>query len=149
MSYKQKLKKRGPKKNWAKNQPRAGFYNPNSITMTILDNKGHTQYARINQNTIDMLDWVLEDKEYEINDSGDPILESLSNFKSIAFDFRNISKGKRIVGAFFPYYNNSDIDLTPYGIYKRGEVHTHTVCVPYYKAAPYNISHTKKFSRAK
>ena len=93
-----------------------------NIIMTILDNKGHTQYARINQNTIDMLDWVLEDKQYEINDSGDPILESLSNFKSIAFDFRNISKGKRIVGAFFPYYNNSDIDLTPYGIYKRGEV---------------------------
>ena len=27
--------------------------------------------------------------------------------------------------------------------------HTHTVCVPYYKAAPYNISHTKIFSRAK
>ena len=93
-----------------------------NIIMTILDNKGRTQYARVNQNTIDMLDWVLEDKEYEINDSGDPILESLSNFKSIAFDFRNISKGKRIVGAFFPYYNNSDIDLTPYGIYKRGEV---------------------------
>ena len=93
-----------------------------NIIMTILDNKGHTQYARVNQNTIDMLDWVLEDKQYEINDSGDPILESLSNFKSIAFDFRNISKGKRIVGAFFPYYNNSDIDLTPYGIYKRGEV---------------------------
>ena len=92
------------------------------IIMTIVDKKGHTQYARVNQNTIDMLDWVLEDKEYEINDSGDPILESLSNFKSIAFDFRNISKGKRIVGAFFPYYNNSDIDLTPYGIYKRGEV---------------------------
>ena len=23
--------------------------------------------------------------------------------------------------------------------------HTHTVCVPYYKAAPYNISHTKIF----
>ena len=22
------------------------------------------------------------------------------------------------------------------------KVHTHTVCVPYYKAAPYNISHT-------
>ena len=21
-------------------------------------------------------------------------------------------------------------------------IHTHTVCVPYYKAAPYNISHT-------
>ena len=74
------------------------------IIMTIVDKKGHTQYARVNQNTIDMLDWVLEDKEYEINDSGDPILESLSNFKSIAFDFRNISKGKRIVGAFFPYY---------------------------------------------
>lgn len=92
------------------------------IIMTIVDKKGHTQYARVNQNTIDMLDWVLEDKEYEINDSGDPILESLSNFKSIAFDFRNISKGTRIVGAFFPYYNNSDIDLTPYGIYKRGEV---------------------------
>ena len=28
-------------------------------------------------------------------------------------------------------------------------IHTHTVCVPYYKAAPYNISHTKIFSRAK
>ena len=27
---------------------------------------------------------------------------------------------------------------------KNGE-HTHTVCVPYYKAAPYNISHTKIF----
>ena len=24
-------------------------------------------------------------------------------------------------------------------------IHTHTVCVPYYKAAPYNISHTKIF----
>ena len=24
---------------------------------------------------------------------------------------------------------------------------THTVCVPYYKAAPYNISHTKIFVR--
>ena len=41
-----------------------------NIIMTILDNKGHTQYARVNQNTIDMLDWVLEDKQYEINDSG-------------------------------------------------------------------------------
>ena len=30
-----------------------------------------------------------------------------------------------------------------------GTAHTHTVCVPYYKAAPYNISHTKIFSRAK
>ena len=29
------------------------------------------------------------------------------------------------------------------------EQHTHTVCVTYYKAAPYNISHTKIFSRAK
>ena len=29
------------------------------------------------------------------------------------------------------------------------DVHTHSVCVPYYKAAPYNISHTKIFSRAK
>ena len=38
------------------------------IIMTIVDKKGHTQYARVNQNTIDMLDWVLEDKEYEIND---------------------------------------------------------------------------------
>ena len=28
------------------------------------------------------------------------------------------------------------------------QVHTHTVCVPYYKAAPYNISHTKNFSMA-
>ena len=26
--------------------------------------------------------------------------------------------------------------------------HTHTVCVPYYKAAPYNISHTKIFLMA-
>ena len=33
--------------------------------------------------------------------------------------------------------------------YVNGWQHTHTVCVPYYKAAPYNISHTKKFSRAK
>ena len=32
---------------------------------------------------------------------------------------------------------------------KSGRIHTHTVCVPYYKAAPYNISHTKIFSRAK
>ena len=28
-------------------------------------------------------------------------------------------------------------------------INTHTVCVPYYKATPYNISHTKIFSRAK
>ena len=27
-------------------------------------------------------------------------------------------------------------------------LHTHTVCVPYYKAAPYNISHTKNFLMA-
>ena len=27
-------------------------------------------------------------------------------------------------------------------------IHTHTVCVPYYKAAPYNISHTQNFSMA-
>ena len=93
-----------------------------NIIMTILDNKGHTQYARVNQNTIDMLYWVLEDKQYEINDSGDPILESLSNVKKLDFEFKDISRGGRIVGAFFPYYNNSDIDLTPYGIYKRGEV---------------------------
>ena len=89
------------------------------IIMTIVDKKGHTQYARVNQNTIDMLDWVLEDKQYEINDSGDPILESLSNVKKLDFEFKDISRGGRIVGAFFPYYNNSDIDLTPYGIYKR------------------------------
>ena len=25
------------------------------------------------------------------------------------------------------------------------DLHTHTVCVPYYKATPYNISHTKIF----
>ena len=28
------------------------------------------------------------------------------------------------------------------------QIHTHTVCVPYYKAAPYNISHTKIFLMA-
>ena len=26
--------------------------------------------------------------------------------------------------------------------YEEGKEHTHTVCVPYYKAAHYNISHT-------
>ena len=26
--------------------------------------------------------------------------------------------------------------------YECPNIHTHTVCVPYYKAAPYNISHT-------
>ena len=28
---------------------------------------------------------------------------------------------------------------------RKYSTHTHTVCVPYYKAAPYNISHTKIF----
>ena len=34
--------------------------------------------------------------------------------------------------------------ITGYQIYFN-IIHTHTVCVPYYKAAPYNISHTKIF----
>ena len=31
----------------------------------------------------------------------------------------------------------------------RGQTHTHTVCVTYYKASPYNISHTKNIFTAK
>ena len=42
-------------------------------------------------------------------------------------------------------FNNHD-SLTPKEILEFGTLtpngHTHTVCVPYYKAAPYNISHT-------
>ena len=33
-------------------------------------------------------------------------------------------------------------DVSPYA---SASPHTHTVCVPYYKATPYNISHTKIF----
>ena len=36
-------------------------------------------------------------------------------------------------------------DVSPYA---SASPHTHTVCVPYYKATPYNISHTKNFSMA-
>ena len=47
--------------------------------------------------------------------------------------------------------NELDVDLIDerINLYLKKNQHTHTVCVPYYKAAPYNISHTKIFSRAK
>ena len=51
-------------------------------------------------------------------------------------------------GAFRGCFSLVNITI-PHVISIEAEVftHTHTVCVPYYKAAPYNISHTKKFSR--
>ena len=34
-------------------------------------------------------------------------------------------------------------------VYSLSFLHTHTVCVTYYKASPYNISHTKNIFTAK
>ena len=39
-------------------------------------------------------------------------------------------------------YASASPDVSPYA---SASPHTHTVCVPYYKATPYNISHTKIF----
>ena len=47
-----------------------------------------------------------------------------------------------------PKEQTLSIYTTPHTIDKDiylAKEHTHTVCVPYYKAAPYNISHTKIF----
>ena len=45
------------------------------------------------------------------------------------------------------YHSKISINSVLYLIYcwSHTHTHTHTVCVPYYKAAPYNISHTKIF----
>ena len=40
------------------------------------------------------------------------------------------------------------IDAQAIKVLVPSDLHTHTVCVPYYKAAPYNISHTKIFLMA-
>ena len=68
----------------------------------------------------------------------------------------NISKAKKInlicVSTIKPglynYYSATTVNYImrrfnelDYGL-KYEQIHTHTVCVTYYKAAPYNISHT-------
>ena len=45
--------------------------------------------------------------------------------------------------------SNGICSLTINSINKSFILHTHTVCVTYYKASPYNISHTKNIFTAK
>ena len=69
--------------------------------------------------------------------------------KFISRDSSNISKHQNSLHKTFvenlEEINNKIMKL----LIEVNASHTHTVCVPYYKAAPYNISHTKIFSRAK
>lgn len=93
------------------------------IAMTIHNNNGTVQYARLNENTINLLDTILEyNDDADISDSNNVIIDTFCDVNRIDFEFREFAKGKRHVGAFFPYYNLSDIDLTGYGIYRKNEV---------------------------
>ena len=91
------------------------------IRMTIETKYNEISYAHGNQNTIDVLEYLLEYNDFNLSDSNDVLVFNINDYKQITFEFIDFKKGKRITAAFFPYYNISDIDLSSYGIYHKDE----------------------------
>ena len=91
------------------------------IRMTIETKYNEISYAHVNQNTIDVLEYLLEYNDFNLSDSNDVLTFNINDYKQITFEFIDFKKGKRITAAFFPYYNISDIDLSSYGIYHKDE----------------------------
>ena len=91
------------------------------IRMTIETKYNEISYAHVNQNTIDVLEYLLEYNDFNLSDSNDVLIFNINDYKQITFEFIDFKKGKRITAAFFPYYNISDIDLSSYGIYHKDE----------------------------
>ena len=91
------------------------------IRMTIETKYNEISYAHVNQNTIDVLEYLLEYNDFNLSDSNDVLVFNINDYKQITFEFIDFKKGKRITAAFFPYYNISDIDLSSYGIYHKDE----------------------------
>ena len=91
------------------------------IRMTIETKYNEISYAHVNQNTIDVLEYLLEYNDFNLSDSNDVFVFNINDYKQITFEFIDFKKGKRITAAFFPYYNISDIDLSSYGIYHKDE----------------------------
>ena len=91
------------------------------IRMTIETKYNEISYAHVNQNTIDVLEYLLDYNDFNLSDSNDVLIFNINDYKQITFEFIDFKKGKRITAAFFPYYNISDIDLSSYGIYHKDE----------------------------
>lgn len=92
------------------------------IRMTIETKYHEISYAHVNQNTIDVLEYLLDDNDFSLSDSNDVLVFNVNDYKKITFEFIDLKEGKRITASFFPYYNISDIDLSSYGIYRKDKI---------------------------
>ena len=105
---------------------------------------GHGKMAKIRE-TPKIKNFLLS-----INSKWPPRSKSCYNLGFHNFDVRGLLISLKIMPCFDPrlnYIREAMYFSMILSVAKPN--HTHTVCVTYYKAAPYNISHTKIFSRAK
>ena len=88
-----------------------------NVRLTFHDKDGHVYYRILNENTITYLDDLIYKDNFEIRDSFDDFVHSVNEITKIDIEFRGRKEGKRINAGFFPFINNSDIDLKRYGIF--------------------------------
>ena len=105
------------------------------IRMTIETKYNEISYAHVNQNTIDVLEYLLEYNDFNLSDSNDVLIFNINDYKQITFEFIDFKKGKRITAAFFPYYNISDIDLSSYGIYHKDEINPESCLITAFRSS--------------
>lgn len=88
------------------------------IRLTITNTEGNPTYDTINPNTINLFEGSFEnDFNRPLTTTEDDIIHTLATIKSIRVDFVTPTKGKRINPGYFPFINQTDLDLTKYGIF--------------------------------
>ena len=87
------------------------------VLLTLLDSFGQPEYRILNANTIRFLDQYFRDSSTpQVGDSTEDII-NIPDLVSISVEFIPVRAGSRKVGGFFPFINESGIDLSRYGIY--------------------------------
>ena len=90
------------------------------IRMTFEGDNGLLDYRHLTPNTVNYLNQLFNTENLDnIKDSSDNPLLSYLNYHSVSLEFVPRKTGRRIAAGFFPYWNNSDIDLSMFGIFNK------------------------------
>ena len=100
-------------------------YNGKVLLKTTAEG-GAINYIHVNPDTINHLMNLLEDDENTVRDSiqgfGFATLRNMNVEVLFEDHSKNSKQGKKKSGEFFPYYNNSNFDLSEYGIYTKDQI---------------------------
>ena len=85
--------------------------------LTAVDSNGNLSYEHLQPNTINFLEDLFNDPDFENIPSYDQFENTIKDIVELRVEFIPRKTGTRKTAGFFPFINTTNIDLTRYGIF--------------------------------